>query len=150
MNKGKITKLKAYTSGKGYFIGINNAPNDFMFFGSLGPEIKIGSEIEYEEGKPTKDHPTIKTLKHAPIEAFIDEDKPRSAPVFRQHDAPKTDNREAYWAGKEKRDLEREPVITRLSCLSSASMVYEGAQGSDEKIIALAARFERFAKGEKV
>jgi hypothetical protein len=152
MTKGIITKITPYKSGKGYFIGIEGQPKDFMFFGKIN--LYVGDSVVYEEGRPSKDgRPTIKTIRADTIEAYVDEDKSRSAPIqkeFRTHDAPKLDSREAYWAAKEKSDAEQKPIITRLSCISSAAQVYSGAQGQDEKVLALAAKFEQFAKGEKV
>jgi hypothetical protein len=151
MTKGKITKITPYKSGKGYFIGIEGQPNDFMFFGSLN--LYVGDSVVYEEGRPSKDgRPTIKIIRADTIEAYVDEDKSRSAPIqkeFRTHDAPKADAREDYWKNKEIAEAAQKPIITRLSCLSSAAQVYSGAQGQDEKVLALAAKFEAFAKGEK-
>lgn len=150
--KGTLTKLTPYKSGKGYLIGIDSKTPDYMFFGGLGEEIKEGAFVDFITGRPSKDgKPTIKSLKLDAIEAFVtrDEDSPIKT-VFRAHDAPKVDSREEYWKGKEKRDLEREPIITRLSCISSAAQVYSGAQGQDVKILELAAKMEKFAKGEKL
>jgi len=148
MNKGKVTKLNNYKSGKGCFIQIDGKQPDFAHFGH--PDIKVGDTVVFETGKPMDDgSPTIKTIHADAIEAFVDEDKARSAPILRAHDAPKLDSREAYWAAKEKKDAEREPIITRLSCISSAAQVYSGAQGKSviwAEVMELAAIMEKFAK----
>ena len=151
--KGTVTKLNAYKNGNGYFIGIDHKEIDCMFYGFLDPDIMVGDRVEYELGKPKNDHPTIKSIKPSAVEAFIDEDKPRSAPILRAHDqgghsSANKDSREAYWAAKEARDIAQEPIINRRYCLSSAAQVYSGAQGADEKILALAAKFEKFVKGD--
>ena len=136
--KGKIQKINQYKSGKGCFIGIGGT--DYMFFGN--PDAKVGDEVEYELGKiNSMGKPTIKSIHSCAIEAFIDEDKPRSAPI------PKKDERENYWAGKEQREIAKEPQETRIKCLTIAGMVFEGAQkGHDEEVIALARKFEKYAK----
>ena len=143
--------MTAYKSGKGYFVGIDNGASDYMFFGSTN--LKIGETAIYEEGKPSRDgRPTIKTMRSDAIEAFEARDEDRAKPTqipYRAHDAPKLDSREAYWAAKEKKDAEREPIITRLSCISSAAQVYSGAQGKSviwAEVMELAAIMEKFAK----
>ena len=148
MNKGKVTKLNNYKSGKGCFIQIDGKQPDFAHFGH--PDIKVGDTVVFVTGKPMDDgRPTIKTIHADAIEAFVDEDKARSAPILRAHDAPKTDAKDEYWLNRGKQDLIKDATITRLSCISSACAVYEGAQGSDDKILALAAKFEAFAIGKK-
>jgi hypothetical protein len=141
--KGKITKLNAWKSGKGFFVGIDG--NDHMFYGST--KVKVGEEVEYELGKPTNDGtPKIAKLYSTSLEAFVDEDKPNSATVapYRAHDQAQG-TREDYWKAKEQRDKEREPIMLRTSCLVSASNVFSGAQ-KEEGIIELAKRFEKYIK----
>lgn len=142
--KGKITKITEYKSGKGAFIGIDNKKQDYMFFGTL--DANVGEEVEFEEGKPTgKGNPTIKTIKPLAIESF-------TTPVLRAHDAPKADAREQYWINKEKHDLVKDAVITRLSCISSACQILTGSPTlprtpeDRETIIVFAKRFEQYAK----
>lgn len=143
--KGRITKMNAYKDKTGYFIGIDNAPIDHAFFGSLGREITVGAQVIYEEGqKKLGNHPTLKYIKLDAGEAYIDEDKPRSAPILRAHDVQKMAARDEYWTNKERRDLEREPIITRLSCISSA--VEMNSNATTEGVIEAAKRFERYAK----
>jgi hypothetical protein len=148
MTKGIITKITPYKSGKGYFIGIEGQPKDFMFFGKIN--LYVGDSVVYEEGRPSKDgRPTIKTIRADTIEAYVDEDKSRSAPIqkeFRTHDAPKADARENYWANKEKSDAEQKPIITRLSCISSACQLLQGEENETEIVIAVAKKLERYAK----
>jgi len=147
--KGKITKLKPYKSGKGFFIGIDYKQNDYMFFGD--PGIRLGETVIYEEGKASPEgNPTLKSIRSEPIEAFIDEDKPRSAPIYRAHDTPKADARETYWQNREKHDLLKDATITRLSCISSACDFYSQQAVTHEDILGLAAKLEKFAKGEKI
>ena len=151
MNKGRITKLNNYKSGKGCFIQIDGKQPDFAHFGH--PDIKVGDIVVFETGKPMDDgRPTIKTIHADAIEAFEarDEDRVKPNPIpYRAHDAPKTDAKDEYWLNRGKQDLIKDATITRLSCISSACAVYEGAQGSDDKILALAAKFEAFAIGKK-
>jgi len=136
--KGKITKMNAYKSGQGFFIGINGT--DYMFFGSA--QAKIGDEVQFEEGKPSKDGtPTIKSIKPSGLEEFVDEDKPRSQQVFRAHD--QKDSREEYWKAKEKRDLEQLPANIRSACLASASEI--GRQDA-EQVVLIAKRFEKYVR----
>ena len=148
--KGKVTKINLWKSGKGCFIQIDGTKPDFLFYGKT--DVKVGEAVNYEIGKDAPDgKPTLKSIRADGIEAFEarDEDRAKPTQIYRAHDAPKADAREEYWKLKEKRDAEREPSITRLSCISSACAVYEGAQGSDDKILALAAKFEAFAIGKK-
>jgi len=144
--KGKITKITEYKSGKGAFIGIDNQKPDYMFFGTI--DVMVGNMVVFEEGKPTeKGNPTIKTIRLDAIEAYIDEDKPRSAPVLRAHDAPKADARETYWINKEKHDLVKDAVITRLSCISSAVNLHAQDSGTPiETVIKDAKTLEKYAK----
>ena len=153
--KGKVTKVNMWKSGKGAFIQIDGAKPDYVFYGT--PLAKIGDEVEFEEGAPTKDgKPVIKKLVVkllcGPVEAFEaparDEDRTKPTPVLRAHDAPKADAREQYWINKEKHDLVKDAVITRLSCISSACVLLHDT-GREDDALALAAKFEKFAKGEK-
>jgi hypothetical protein len=159
MAYGTITKINAYKTNTGYFIGINNEPIDYMFFGALGKEIGIGTKVIFDEGKPKGDRPTIKSIKKDSVEAFIDEDKPRSAPLLRAYDqgghsSANKDSRESYWHAKELRDIEREPIITRLSCLSSAATIIAAAHetvsksGVEASTIDMAKKFEAYANGK--
>lgn len=145
MTKGIVKKLNAYKSGKGYFIGLEGQTEDYMFFGSLGKEIQIGTPIVFDIGRPSKDNrPTIKSIQSDTIEAFEarDEDRAKATPILRAHDNPK-DSREAYWLNREKHDLEKDATITRLSCLSSA---VDDCKRTNKDVIETAKRFETFAK----
>ena len=143
---GKITKLNAWTSGKGAFIQIDGKTPDYVFYGK--PIAKIGDSVEFEDGKPTKDGKPVMQrlvvkLLCGPIEAFVDEDKPRSAPIdYRAHDF------------QAQGDAVKRAENVRLECLACACDVYSGAQetttiSTAERILALAEKFEKFAKGEK-
>ena len=149
--KGKVTKLNLWKSGKGCFIQIDGTKPDFLFYGKT--DVKVGEAVNYEIGKDAPDgKPTLKSIRADGIEAFEARDEDRAKPTqipYRAHDAPKLDSREAYWAAKEKRDAEREPIITRLSCISSACVLLHDT-GREDDALALAAKFEAFAKGEKV
>lgn len=139
---GTVTKLNAYKSGKGFFVGIDG--KDYMFFGN--PGVKIGDKVRYESGFTKDGKLSLKSIRADGPEAFID-DKPKE---FRAHDAPK-DSREEYWRNKEKRDIEREPIITRLSCISSACALMVGRNFEENilvstPIIEIAKRFEKYAK----
>jgi hypothetical protein len=148
--KGKITKLQAYPSGKGYFIGIDNKTPDFMFRGN--PNVKIGEFVEFETGAPFNGKPTIKTMRLDSIEAYEaparDEDRAKATPVFRAHEAPK-DSREEYWKAKEKRDLEAKPIEIRLSCIASAVLLYKASETPAEIVIGAAKKFEAYANGKQ-
>jgi hypothetical protein len=134
--KGIITKLNAWKSGKGFFVGIDGI--DYLCNGN--PKIAIGDTVDYDTGTPTKDgKPTIKKIYPNAIEAFVDEPK-KETQVFRNHDS-----REEYWKAKEKRDLEREPIHIRLECLKAAVEAGSADVPSD-KIVELARRFEKYAK----
>lgn len=141
--KGKIDKMNAWKSGKGFFIGI--AGTDYMFYGS--PTVSLGDVVEFELGKPTEDgKQKIKKIALAAdgIEAFIDK---AETPVFRAHDAPRIDAREEYWKAKEKRDLEKEPIHIRLSCLESAAAFSASDNDVDgDGVVLIAKRFEKYAK----
>jgi hypothetical protein len=155
--KGKITKLNAWKTGKGSLIGIDG--NEYIIL--AGTSCKVGDVVEYEIGNKFVYGKQVLSKLLPPLEAFMDNhpemainpDNPRSAPLLRAHDTPQAsankDSREAYWQAKEKRDIEREPIITRLSCISSAAQVYSGAQGQDEKILELARKFEAYANGKQ-
>lgn len=133
--RGKITKLRAYTSGKGYFIGIDG--KDYMFYGN--PGVKVGEQAEYEEGKSAADgKPTIKTIRPTAIEAFVDEDKPRSQTLFRAHDQPQ-------WQQEKDRDRAK----FRLDCVRIAASLYSNDGGTPaEVIIKMAEKFEKYARGD--
>jgi hypothetical protein len=136
--EGIITKLNAYKSGKGYFVGLDGT--DYMYFGAT--TARIGDKVHFELGKPSKDGtPTIRKIVADGLEAFID----APAPVFRSHDAPKLDAREEYWKAKEKRDVEKEPIHIRLACLAAACAFVKGASVGED-IILVAKRFEKYAK----
>ena len=130
---GKITKLNAYKSGKGYFIGING--KDHMFYGK--PDVQVGDEVEYEMGKPSADgKPTIKTIKPTPIEAYID--KP-----YRAHDQPQRQVK------KDQKRMENEQNV-RLKCLASAcDFAGHGSETTMEDVLNMAVKFERYVKGGK-
>ena len=141
---GIVTKLNAYKSGKGYFIGIDG--QEYMYFGE--PSLSIGALVEFEEGKPSKDgKKTIKGI-HLVKQIALDEDKPFKPPLYRAHDTPAKDSREEYWKNKEKRDLEKEPIITRLSCIASAVALAD-EMTTLEEVVFYAKRFEKYAvKGD--
>lgn len=144
--KGKIVKLNKWHKGNGSFVKIDET--EYVILAPTNAQ--IGDEVNYEiANKFVYGKQVLSHLLPCAIEAYIDEDKPRSAPIpFRAHDAPK-DSREEYWKAKEKRDIAQEPIITRRYCLSSAAQVFSGAQGQDEKIIALATKFEAFVNGKQ-
>ena len=102
--------------------------------------IKEGNEYEYQVVHvPTKDDPNKfhhnLARKGKDMEFVIDwtgeERKPepkasgqaQAAQRTSQIYTPKETERDRYWRVKEERDAAREPVITRLSCLSSASNI---------------------------
>ena len=105
--KGKITKMKAWKSKLGFFVGIDSGEKDYLL--NKTTDLQVGDEVEYEVGKPTDDgKPTLKSIAPLPVEMVIDEDKPRSAPIapYRAHD----------W--KDEADTRRAKV--RLECLKLA------------------------------
>jgi hypothetical protein len=137
--EGIITKLNAYKSGKGYFVGLDGT--DYMFFGAT--TARIGDKVHFELGKPSKDGtPTIRKIVADGLEAFID----APAPVFRSHDAPKMDAREEYWKAKEKRDLDNKPTEIRLACLAAACVFYSQQTVMHADVIGLCKRLETYAK----
>lgn len=139
--RGKITKINGWPSGKGSFVGIDGKKPDFLYYGSLTAQ--LGSVVEYEIGKPARDgKPTIGEIRPVGIEAFVDEDKPRSAPIQNNHPAnPSKDSRENYWQAKEKRDIERLPVDVMLSCISSACVLFQGISCDKTTVIEWAEAF---------
>ena len=147
MEKGRITKLAAWKSGKGFFVGIDN--KEYVILAAT--DAKVGDVVDYELANKYVYGKQVISKLLLPLEAYEaparDEDRAKTTPVFRAHDTSKLDSREQYWANKEKHDLAKEPIHIRLECISSAAQVYSGAQGQDEKILELAAKFEKFAKG---
>jgi hypothetical protein len=133
--KGTVVKINPYKSGTGCFIGLKGEQKDFMHFGN--PNIKLGDEVEYLPGKPTKDgNPTIREIRRYTVEEFVDEDKPRSASI----------QDEIVRADKLKPTPSKDEIITRLACLKAASEVYSGGQTIPSAIIRMAKEFEKYAK----
>jgi hypothetical protein len=149
--EGIIQSINPYKSGKGAFIRIANT--DYMFFGSL--QVKEGEKVSFDLGKPSKDgKATIRTIRPDRVKAFVDEDKPRSAPIPTNHPPqtsaiPSKDSRENYWQSKEKRDIENKGIDVMLSCISSACALYEGAQGQTQNVLAAAELFYKAAMAKK-
>lgn len=131
---GKITKLKAWASGKGFFIGIDNGKSDYLCNGN--PSVKLGDEVDYDTGEPTKDgKPTIKTIRPNAIEAFVDEDKPRSAIIpYRKHDYPQ-------W--QQEKDEKR--MKLKFECLKIAATCLQ-ASGDEIKLFKLADKIDEYVR----
>jgi len=131
--KGKISKINPWKTGKGSFVKIDGT--EYIILSQT--DAKVGDEVNYEIGD--KEMYGKKILAHllpCALEAYIDSPK-----EFRAHDVPKTDARETYWQRKEIREIERDGVITMLSCMSSAACVYEGTQSHETEILKLAELF---------
>lgn len=127
--KGKITKIKAWTLGKGCFVGIDNGESDYLY-NRLLPNVEIGDIVEYEVGKPTKDgKPTLTSvvLVGTTVEAFVDEDKVRSATL------------PAKWQD----DVDTRRAKLRLDCLRLA---IDG--GATLTAIEKAREYEKYVRGE--
>lgn len=136
--KGKITKIKIWASNLGCFIGIDNGGRDYLY--NHVYRGSVGDFVEYDTGTPTDDgKPTLSKLVliEPTVEAYVDEDKPRSAQVYRQHDQPQ-------W--QQEKDKERAKF--RLDCVRIAAQVFEGAQ-KKAGLFELADDVENYARGEK-
>jgi hypothetical protein len=133
----KVLQLNIWKNGKGYFF--KALGKDHFAYGV--PSFKVGSIIDFEEGtdliNKAKEAKRVKVQDR--VEAFIDENKARSATIentmgksqialqLARELTPSKDSRENYWANKEAADRAKEPVITMLSCISSACVLFQGA-----------------------
>jgi hypothetical protein len=148
MEKGKITKLNAWKSGKGSFIGIDG--KEYVIL--TGTDAKIGDAVEFEIGTKFFSGKAVISKLLLPLEAYVqparDEDRAKATPVFRAHEAPK-DSREAYWQAKEKRDLEAKPIEIRLSCIASACVFYSQQAVMHEDVLGFAKKLEAYANGKQ-
>ena len=142
----KVLQLNIWKNGKGYFF--KALGKDHFAYGV--PAFKVGSIIDFEEGdaflNKAKEAKRIKVQDR--VEAFVDEDKARSAPI-----QPSKDSRENYWANKEAADRAKEPVITMLSCISSACVLFANCanmQTPDKDILSTAEAFYQAAMKKKV
>lgn len=133
--RGTITKMNEYKSGKGFFIQVDNKEPDYLCWGH--PGVKLGDVILYDERVTGDGKKSIRNIKLDSVESYIDEPKQQ----------PKNDSRESYWAAKERRDIEKEPINIRISCLTAATQYAIGVRASNpEELITLAKRFEKYAK----
>ena len=132
--RGKITKMNAFKSGLGFFIGIDNGRSDYLCNGN--PNVKVGDEVEYDTGEPTKDgKPTITSIRRNTIEAFIDADKPRSAKIeYRAHDYPQ-------W--QQEKDEKRQKL--RLECVRIAATCLQFG-GDEARLFKLADKIEEYIR----
>jgi hypothetical protein len=150
MEHGKITKLNAWKSGKGSFIGIDG--KEFVILAAT--DAKIGDMVEYEIGTKFFSGKSVLSKLLLPLESYVqpptrDEDNVRSPVLvpFRSHYVPKPDAGENY--SQAQGDAVKRAENVRLECLACATQVYSGAQGADEKILELAAKFEAYAHGKQ-
>ena len=133
--KGTITKLRVWKSNKGCFVGIDNGEKDYMY--NKVPKIAVGDVVEYDTGKPTDDgKPTISKLVliGGPVEAFVDEDKPRSdtIPPYRAHD----------W----KDDVDVRRMKLRVDCLRLAVDANSNDVVPAELLIEASKKFEKYVR----
>jgi len=130
--EGTISQIGKWGNGKGFFFRIREAEGSFFAYGN--PPV-MGEIVSFDTTqKAFNGALEAKFKKHEKqIEAYVDEDKPRSASI-REHDAPRTSA-----------IPNRDDVITRLACIKAAAEISKTA----EEAIGIARKFEAYAKGEK-
>jgi hypothetical protein len=150
MEKGKITKVAEWKTGKGRFVGIDGV--DYVALAPIGA--KVGDVVEYSLSKKFVYGKQVLDKLLPPLEHFEarDEDRAKPTPIavvsFRSHDVPKPDAREEY--SQAQGDAVKRAENVRLECLACACdfasnpSIKEGT--NIEGIVATAKRFEKYAK----
>lgn len=131
----KVLQLNIWRNKKGYFF--KALGKDHFAYGV--PAFKVGSIIEFDEGQEKINNATHALNVRQP--ASTNKEGERITRLEPTNPAPK-DSRQDYYIKKEAADLAREPVITMLSCISSACHMYDGSHSTKEVIETAEAFFQ--------
>jgi len=149
---GKIEKLTEWGNKKGYYVKLNG--KEFVSYGT--PLARIGQEVEYEVGELAidKKHYVVR-IRQPRASAIPAATNKEGQPITRLIPSDHPENKDArrdYYTNKEKADREREPVITMLSCISSACVLAQNstANVSADQIVAISEVFFTAAMKKRV